>query len=187
MNTQGADTVLVLMWAAVLLHAWLRGDATRPPRPPLPAVAVLAVTLALGAWLERRVAWRAFDAPAAGAVGIVLVWIGAVVHVQARRVLAAHWRPAIAPAEPRELVQAGPYALVRHPLYAALALMTIGTAVAHPSLAVLAGGGGLVMGLALKAHAEDRALRECFGADWDAYARRVPALLPRPFRRDRRP
>jgi protein-S-isoprenylcysteine O-methyltransferase Ste14 len=186
-NTQGADAVLLLMWAAVLLHAWLRGDATRPPRPPLSAVAVLAATLALGAWLERRVAWRAFDAPAAGAVGIVLVWVGAVAHVQTRRVLGERWRPAVAPADAGRLLQAGPYAIVRHPLYAALAVMTIGTAAAHPSLAVLAGGGGLVIGLALKARAEDRALRQTFGADWDAYARRVPALLPRPIRRGRRP
>ena len=178
--------MLVLIWGAVLLHAWLRDGSTGPVRPPLPAVGVLAVTLGLGTWLERQTGWRAFDAPAAGAVGMVLVWLGAVLHVQARRVLGERWRPAVAPAAPRRLLRTGPYAVVRHPLYAALALMAVGTVLAHPSLAVLAGAGGLAAGLAVKIRLEERALRRTFGARWDVYARRVPALLPRPFRRGRR-
>jgi protein-S-isoprenylcysteine O-methyltransferase Ste14 len=84
-------------------------------------------------------------------------------------------------------MRTGPYAVVRHPLYAALAVMAIGTALAHPSVPVLAGTGGLVIGLGLKGLAEERVLRQTFGADWDAYARRVPAFLPRPFRRGRHP
>jgi protein-S-isoprenylcysteine O-methyltransferase Ste14 len=187
MSHQGAELVLVLMWSAVLLHAWIRDGFGRPLRPSLPAVGVLAVTLALGAWLERQTAWRAFHAPAAGAAGLILVWIGAVLHVQARRALGERWSPAVAPADPRRLLQTGPYAIVRHPLYAALGVMALGTALAHPSLAVLAGGGGLALGLALKVRAEERVLRRTFGAAWDAYARRVPALLPRPLRLGRRP
>jgi protein-S-isoprenylcysteine O-methyltransferase Ste14 len=186
-NDANTAPVLVLLWSAVLLHAWTRDEFAQPRRPALPAVALLAVTLALGAWLERQVAWRAFDVPIVGAAGMVLVWAGAVLHVQARRALGAHWSPTVAPSDPGHLMRTGPYAVVRHPLYAALVVMAIGTALAHPSVPVLAGTGGMVTGLGLKVLAEERALRQTFGADWDAYARRVPALLPRPFRRGRHP
>lgn len=73
-----------------------------------------------------------------------------------------------------ELVTTGPYALVKHPLYTAVALLVL------PSLGFLLDTWlGAVVGIALYvgsrrfAPAEEADLAERFGPAWDAYCRRV--------------
>lgn len=73
-----------------------------------------------------------------------------------------------------ELVTTGPYALVKHPLYTAVALLVL------PWLGFLLNTWlGAVVGIALYcgsrlfAPAEEAELADRFGADWDAYCRRV--------------
>jgi len=183
-DAHAAGIVLVLSWSAVLLHAWLRDAPTQ--RLPLGGVAVLAATAGLGVWLETESSWRLFESAALEAGGMVLVWLGAVLHVRARRALGARWSPRPAPSSDDVLVEEGPYGLVRHPLYAAIALMAIGTTLVHPSLAVLSGMAGMSAGLAIKIRVEERALRTTHGTRWDSYAARVPAVFPWPFRRDTR-
>ena len=68
---------------------------------------------------------------------------------------------------------------MRHPLHAGIFLLTVGTVVAHPSVATICGAVGLTVGLALKIRREERALATAFGARWHAYRARVPALVPR--------
>jgi protein-S-isoprenylcysteine O-methyltransferase Ste14 len=73
----------------------------------------------------------------------------------------------------------GPYARMRHPIYAGLLLSASGVALlrARPepllAVAVLAGL------LNVKAAFEERLLRDRFGAAYDAYAARVPRFVPR--------
>jgi protein-S-isoprenylcysteine O-methyltransferase Ste14 len=77
-----------------------------------------------------------------------------------------------------ELVTTGPYAWMRHPLYTGLLLAFLGSALA------LGQGRGLLalliaaLTLRHKWRLEERWMRERFGLDYEAYARRVPALLP---------
>jgi protein-S-isoprenylcysteine O-methyltransferase Ste14 len=73
-----------------------------------------------------------------------------------------------------QLVTSGPYALVKHPLYTAVALLVL------PSLGILLDTWlGVVVGLALYtgsrlfAPAEEVVLAERFGRDWDIYRDRV--------------
>ena len=113
-------------------------------------------------------------------LGAVLAILGAVVHLSARRAFGAAWSSRIGGAS--ELVERGPYALMRHPLYVGIGLIAIGSMVAHPSRPVLIGGVSLLVGLALKIAREERALAATFGPRWDEYCRRVP-LLPKLRRR----
>lgn len=74
----------------------------------------------------------------------------------------------------------GAYSLVRHPLYAANTLIALGLTMRSPSWTFPV----IVLLLHLLyferiAIAEERFLRARFGADFDAWAARVPALLPR--------
>jgi protein-S-isoprenylcysteine O-methyltransferase Ste14 len=78
------------------------------------------------------------------------------------------------------LVTSGPFALVRHPFYGALALLGIGAALAAGSLA------GAVVFLAAYAPAahwraalEEQVLAEAWPAAWAEYAARTPRFLPR--------
>lgn len=73
-----------------------------------------------------------------------------------------------------ELITSGPYAIVKHPLYAGVALLVI------PWVGFLLNSWlGVLIGLAfyagsrLFAPAEERSLAESFGPAWDAYASNV--------------
>lgn len=80
--------------------------------------------------------------------------------------------------EGHELITSGPYALVRHPIYAGLLVAFVGSAVARGEwrglLAVV-----LVFGvLWRKLKLEEKWMRVQFGESYDVYSRRVAALLP---------
>lgn len=140
--------------------------------------AVLAATLAAAAALER-LAGRLPFRPGLALVGLALALCGLALHLWARRALGRLWTPAVAVRGPRVLVQHGPYAYVRHPLYAGAFLLAAGTLLAHPSPAIACLVTGLAAGLVLKMRAEERALRAALGEEFARYAARVPAVVPR--------
>jgi methanethiol S-methyltransferase len=84
------------------------------------------------------------------------------------------WEPGVAPAE--SLRVAGPYRYVRHPLMTCTLLFLWGLPVMSPTLALLSGG--LTAYILLALPLEERDLRRQFGAAYEAYRSRVPALIP---------
>src|ERR1700736_6756018 len=81
---------------------------------------------------------------------------------------------------PKKLVVEGPYRIVRNPMYWSVVSVMLGEALAFRSLA-LAGIGcvvfsGAVLFVMLY---EEPILRTKFGAEYEAYCRRVPRWLPR--------
>ena len=78
------------------------------------------------------------------------------------------------------LVQHGPYALLRHPLYVLSLLAMLGAGLATRSLAITAALLLVFVAVHLRAaRAEDRFLRSRHGAAFERYAASVPAFLPR--------
>ena len=77
------------------------------------------------------------------------------------------------------LVNSGPYAWLRHPMYSGLVLTALGGLLLYRTWAFVF---LLVCFLAvlLRIRPEERLLAETFGAEWQAYCRRVPRFLPRP-------
>jgi len=59
----------------------------------------------------------------------VIVLVGFVIAVWARVVLGGNWSSRVTLKENHELIQRGPYRLVRHPIYSGLLVMILGTAV----------------------------------------------------------
>jgi protein-S-isoprenylcysteine O-methyltransferase Ste14 len=99
----------------------------------------------------------------------------------AARALGKQWALVARVIEGHELIRRGPYAIVRNPIYLAMFGMLIasGLAVSQwqalvPAIAVY------LMGTAVRIHTEENLLRAMFGTQFDEYARRVPAFLPRP-------
>jgi len=76
----------------------------------------------------------------------------------------------------QSLISTGPYAVVRHPFYAAVLFMCVSTALLLGSWYGLAGVLVLAAGLVVRSLLEDRALREKLEGYAD-YARRVPYRL----------
>jgi protein-S-isoprenylcysteine O-methyltransferase Ste14 len=111
---------------------------------------------------------------AAGSVWLVLIAV---------RTLGKQWAYTARVIEGHTLVTDGPYRWVRNPIYAGMLglLLATGLAQSHwigllPALIFFA------IGTAIRVRSEERLLRDTFGAEFDRYAARVPAVLPAAFR-----
>lgn len=82
----------------------------------------------------------------------------------------------------------GAYAYVRHPMYAAFWLWAIAQALLLPNwIAGLSGLVGFGCLYLFRVPVEERMMRERFGAEYDAYARATPRVLPWKFLSTQRP
>ena len=112
-------------------------------------------------------------------VGNALTIAGALFAIDAVLVLGRHYDLELEVHRDHELVRAGPYRFVRHPVYSGLALHLVGACLATGNLLLGAGTVFVVFPVFyLRARAEERLLRERFGAAYDEYAREVGMLVP---------
>lgn len=112
-------------------------------------------------------------------------WVGAGVtaggllfSVWARAHLGSNWSQALTVKEGHELITNGPYALVRHPIYTGLLTGFAGCALARGEWRALLAVVLVFEELFRKLRLEERWMRERFGAEYNAYTRRVAALVP---------
>jgi protein-S-isoprenylcysteine O-methyltransferase len=114
-----------------------------------------------------------------GVIGLTLDLIGVASAIWARWGLGRNWSGAVmAVHADHELVQRGPYAIVRHPIYSGLLLALAGTALTLGTLASYLGlASGLVAFLA-RVNLEEKALDEHFGEKHRTYRQRTRKLIP---------
>ncbi|HVT75885.1 MAG TPA: isoprenylcysteine carboxylmethyltransferase family protein [Acidimicrobiales bacterium] len=93
--------------------------------------------------------------------------------------IAKAWRQLWEAARTNTLATTGLYAWVRHPQYAGFLLIMFGFLVQWPTLPTLVMFPVLVVIYRRLAISEERAVRETFGAAWDAYAATTPRFIPR--------
>ncbi len=96
----------------------------------------------------------------------------------ARIHLGTLWSAHITRKSDHRVVDTGPYALVRHPIYSGLMLAAFSTAAMQGVLSALLGAAIFALSFWLKARLEEQFLRQELGPDYDAYARRVGMLVP---------
>ncbi len=103
---------------------------------------------------------------------VALAWV-------ATRHLGKQWRYEAALSADHELIQTGPYRLVRHPIYASMfgMLLAAGTCLTWGPM-FLAGIVFFILGTEIRIHAEERLLAARFGDTYAAYRARVPAYIP---------
>lgn len=112
-------------------------------------------------------------AAAAAAVASVVLVIAAV------KALGKEWSITARVVTGHKLATEGPYRLVRHPIYTGMLglLLATGVAVSYwPALLIALFV--FLTGTVIRIRSEERLLRETFGAEFEAYTQRVPALLP---------
>ena len=113
------------------------------------------------------------------AIASVLTVAGAVFIVWSQRTLGKQWSFSARVVEGHQLITHGPYAVVRNPIYASLALMivSLGMTFATP-LRVAIALALYITGSLMRIRAEEELMRATFGDQWEEYRRRVPALIP---------
>ena len=97
----------------------------------------------------------------------------------ARIFLGRLWSSGVTRKVDHEVIMAGPYRFVRHPIYSGIILSVLATAALLGTTAGLLGAAFIVLGTFMKARVEENFLRRELGEDrYDAYARRVPMFVP---------
>jgi protein-S-isoprenylcysteine O-methyltransferase Ste14 len=176
---------LWLTWVAYWLWASRRAKPNER-REPMRSRLLHVLPLLLAAWLlwSTRVSVaflndRFFPRSAwAFWIGALITALGLLFTVWARVYLGRNWSGVVTIKHDHELIDSGPYALVRHPIYTGLLVAFIGSAVARGEwrgvLAVVIAWAALWRKLRL----EERWMTERFGEGYVAYCQRVPALVP---------
>ena len=174
-------------WAALIL-VWLPGYFTRRRTSEVPSLALQVPTSALLVvcfvlLFNPRVLGLGVSitpqTPLLGLIGVALDLAGVAFAIWARLTLGRNWSGLVVTAqEGHELVQTGPYALVRHPIYTGLLLAIVGTALTLGTLASYLGVAAGVTGLLIRVHLEEKLMRERFGATHAAYRQRTWKLIP---------
>ncbi|CAM5762479.1 protein-S-isoprenylcysteine methyltransferase [Labrys miyagiensis] len=97
----------------------------------------------------------------------------------ARLHLGTLWSGSVTIKADHHIIDTGPYALVRHPIYSGLLLALLATALIKGTVLGFAGVAIILAGIVMKAKLEENVLRADLGTQtYDAYARRVPMLVP---------
>jgi protein-S-isoprenylcysteine O-methyltransferase Ste14 len=111
-------------------------------------------------------------------LGLVVTAAGLAFAVLARLYIGTNWSPLIQVKEGHELIQTGPYALVRHPIYSGLMLATLGTAIVYGELSGFLGFILVAGAWGYKSRLEESAMLEQFGAEYERYRAHVKGLVP---------
>jgi protein-S-isoprenylcysteine O-methyltransferase Ste14 len=119
-------------------------------------------------------------------LGLVPAWTCAALTVGgflvtwwARVTLGRLWSSGVTRKADHAIITNGPYSFVRHPIYTGLLLAIAATAALRGTAGGCLGALIIAVGLVLKARVEEQFLRVELGeAHYDAYARRVPMLVP---------
>lgn len=144
-------------------------------------VAIFAGALLIAPWtapaLGEKQIWEVGNTGTYALVGVMLA--GLLLTWLARIHLGRLWSSAITRKEQHRVVDTGPYAYVRHPIYAGIITALIATAIIEATLIALIGAALIALGLWLKARAEESFLMGELGQDaYRSYCRRVPMLIP---------
>ena len=114
-----------------------------------------------------------------GSIGLVLDLIGVGFAIWARLTLGTNWSGMVMTIKHgHELVQTGPYAIVRHPIYAGFLLAMAGTALTIGTLASYLGLAAALVALMIRVSIEENLMSEQFREDHEAYRRHTCKLIP---------
>ena len=109
---------------------------------------------------------------------LILLGTGLMAAITARRTLARNWSGAVALKEDHELITAGLYQYIRHPIYTGMLLMILGTALSFATLGACIGFLIILMGVLLKLKQEEALLTKHFAQDYLSYKKRTRTLIP---------
>jgi len=123
--------------------------------------------------------WRVLPEAAVFAyAGLALTIAGLGFMAWSRVALGRNWSATVTIKQDHALVSSGPYAIVRHPLYAGVLLAMLGTAIFFGQIRGFIAVCLTFGGWWLKSRTEEEFMVEQFGASYRRYQERVKALIP---------
>ncbi len=143
--------LLLVVAFALLLGAVPLDPLTRRIVPPSPAVEILAAALCAG---------------------------GLILAIWARHAIGSNWSGIVTLKRDHELVTGGPYRYVRHPIYSAILLMFLATALAAGRLGGFVGFVLCFASFWIKLRQEEALMMRHFPDEYPVYRARVKALVP---------
>ncbi|MFG1249857.1 protein-S-isoprenylcysteine O-methyltransferase [Xanthobacter flavus] len=111
--------------------------------------------------------------------GVVVFAGSLLLFWRTHRQLGKYWSVTLEIKDKHELITSGVYEKVRHPMYSAFFLWALAQALLLPNF--IAGPAGLIgFGILFffRVGREEQMMREAFGAEYDAYARRTKRVIP---------
>src|SRR5947207_6268734 len=184
-----AFVVMVLSWVAFVIVFATQKKAPSSPDKKRDPVSILGIALQgvsyAVVWIIRR-PWFTPMFPPSRSLEIALAVLTMVLAVAsvwfcgaAIRTLGKQWSLAARVLEGHKLVTEGTYSVVRNPIYTGMfgMLLATGFAVSHwlgLSIAIVI----FAIGTFIRVRSEEQLLREMFGPEFEAYARKVPAVIP---------
>jgi protein-S-isoprenylcysteine O-methyltransferase Ste14 len=122
-----------------------------------------------------RVLWA--QTPITDILADLATLVGLIVVIQSRRALGQSWSSEVVIQEKHQLIERGPYAYVRHPMYSGLLLMLLGVSVYYGTKMWLIIFVSCLFGLYFKSRKEESLLAKTFPA-YSEYRQRTTALIP---------
>jgi protein-S-isoprenylcysteine O-methyltransferase Ste14 len=123
-------------------------------------------------WTRAPNAWRLAAAITFFVLASALSWTSV-------RTLGRQWRIDAGLNVDHELIRSGPYRIVRHPVYASMLCVLLGTGALLTPLPLFAAALAIfLVGIEIRVRVEDRLLASRFGTVFDDYRGRVSAYVP---------
>ena len=183
-----AQHALFWLWAvwyaSWLLSLFWAGKSAARPKPwthllyQLVTMASLALLFGVPAWIgapyrlwttDERTGWILFGLTA---LCFAFAW-------WARLTMGKLWSGYVGRLENHRILDSGPFAIVRHPIYSAIIAAAFLLALDLGTVPALLGAVLFALAFWLKARLEESFLRQELGPEtYDSYRRRVPMLLP---------
>lgn len=175
-----------MAFGAVWLIASLRTKRTRQ-RAPFSSRLLYVAPLLGGSYLlfmkNIRVGWaRAHIAPANPVIEMValcLTVLGIGLAIWARFYIGSNWSSAVTVKVEHELIRTGPYAWVRHPIYAGLLVALVGSALEQGRWISFLAVAFFWLGFWIKSRMEEEFMRQAFGEQYVEYCKTTGALMPK--------
>ena len=111
--------------------------------------------------------------------GIALTSLGVALAIWARYSIGQYWSARVTLKEGHRVIRSGPYAWVRHPIYTGILTGLLGTAMVEGQVRGIFAFLVTLAGFWVKLGIEEQMMRKAFGAEYEEYARRTGALVPR--------
>lgn len=178
--------VSLLAMSAILAReagrpVWLFGKGSR--KQALPALlfrlafagAILwpLVLAAFGNPIGNDLLTRLVDGNWTDVFGHLLVVLGACLAILAQRHMGTSWRIGAAEGEVGAIVDSGPFAISRNPVFVGQAVLFIGLFIVLPGIVQAALTAALLLAIVLQVRIEERVLQAELGTAYLAYRRRV--------------
>lgn len=185
----GLIAVAIGFTAFFIALAGARSRGVKAPRSPdsgrsnasILWIAVQGVGIGIAGFGPLHLALDPWSGKALAEAAIVLaLMLGAVwLFDAASRAMGRNWALVARTRSDGNLVEGGPFALIRNPIYVALACFMVALAIAYGHTANLIFAAPVyALGTGMRVRHEERVLRATFGAAFDDYARRVKRFVP---------